>query len=329
MNGVFIIPTGIGCSIGGHSGDAVCAVNLISSVCNNLIVNPNAVNASDINEMATNCLYVEGSIIDRFLHGDFGLRKVRQNKILLAVNTPVHTNTINSVNAGKISLGVDIEICELKTPLILNAKFKNDIAKGEVFGWKELVSQVKGYSFDALAIQTIINVEDSVAEKYLLHGGINPWGGVEALASKLIANQLDKPVAHSPQEKDNSFFSSFCEVVDPRMSAETVSVSYLHCILKGLAKAPRISSLQYSELSYRDIDFLITPDNCFGNPHKICLKKDIPIIVVKDNTTVLNNKFPDRCIMVENYLEAVGWIMCHKIGIKKQSVLSWLVKEGE
>ena len=66
MNGIFIIPTGIGCSIGGHAGDATCAVNLIASICNDLIVNPNAVNASDINEMANNCLYVEGSILDRF-----------------------------------------------------------------------------------------------------------------------------------------------------------------------------------------------------------------------------------------------------------------------
>ena len=32
------------------------------------------------------------------------------------------------------------------------------------------------------------------------------------------------------------------EVVDPRMSAEAVSASFLHCVLKGLGKSPRIVS---------------------------------------------------------------------------------------
>ena len=29
-------------------------------------------------------------------------------------------------------------------------------------------------------------------------------------------------------------------VVDPRMSAEAISASFLHCVLKGLHKSPRI-----------------------------------------------------------------------------------------
>ena len=56
MYGIFVIPTGIGCEIGGHAGDANPAVKLIASVTDKLIVNPNAVNASDINEMPDNAL---------------------------------------------------------------------------------------------------------------------------------------------------------------------------------------------------------------------------------------------------------------------------------
>jgi len=322
MNGVFIIPTGIGCDIGGHAGDAVCAVNLVASICDNLIVNPNAVNASDINEMANNCLYVEGSMIDKFLEGKIGLRKVRKNKILLVVNSPVHINTINSVNAAKVSLGIDIEICELQKSLVLNAKFINGIARGEVRNWRELCDQVKQYVFDALAIQTPIHVEDEVIEKYLKEGGVNPWGGVEALASKLISQELNKPVAHSPQEKDDSYFKDFLEVVNPRMSAECVSVSYLHCILKGLSKAPRIDNTIRRDLFYTDIDFLITPDNCFGMPHEYCLENNIDVIVVEDNNTVLNNTFSKECIRAKNYLEAIGILQSYKIGINSKSVLS-------
>ena len=43
--------------------------------------------------------------------------------------------------------------------------------------------------FDALAIASQIECPPSVAKNYLKHGGVNPWGGVEAIASKLIAEK--------------------------------------------------------------------------------------------------------------------------------------------
>lgn len=321
MNGVFIIPTGIGCSIGGHAGDAVCAVNLIASQCENLIVNPNAINASDINEMAPNCLYVEGSIIDEFLRGETGLMKSRRNKILLAVNPPIHPQTVNSVNAAIVSLGVDIEIVELKTPLVMKAGFEPDgSAGGEVTGWEELLRQTRGHRFDALAIQSEIDAPKDVVSHYLAHGGVNPWGGVEAKASRLIAHRLRKPVAHAPFEPDDSPFKRFAEVVNPRLSAEIVSVSFIHCVLKGLARAPLLRTSPGASLYCTDMDFLVTPDDCFGAPHKACRQRGIEVIVVRENKSVLNNAFPSDCTFVDNYLEAAGLLACRKIGIGEQSV---------
>ena len=75
MNVVMIVPTGIGCEIGGHAGDASPAAKLLASVCDNLIIHPNVVNASDINEITENMWYVEGSILDRFLLNQIKLRK--------------------------------------------------------------------------------------------------------------------------------------------------------------------------------------------------------------------------------------------------------------
>src|SRR5689334_14321472 len=51
FNAVFLIPTGIGVELGGHAGDAGPASRLLASACDNLILHPNVVNASDINEM--------------------------------------------------------------------------------------------------------------------------------------------------------------------------------------------------------------------------------------------------------------------------------------
>ena len=49
FNVAMLIPTGIGAAIGGHAGDATPVAQLIASVCDNLVIHPNVVNASDIN----------------------------------------------------------------------------------------------------------------------------------------------------------------------------------------------------------------------------------------------------------------------------------------
>jgi hypothetical protein len=61
---------------------------------------------------------------------------------------------------------------------------------------------------------------------------------------------------------------------------------------------------------------------CWGRPHNACLKVDIPIIIVRDNTTRDTTYIPDdsRIIYVENYWEAVGVIMSEKAGICPLSV---------
>ncbi len=319
MNVVFIIPTGIGCEIGGHAGDANPVVKLIGSCCNKIITHPNAVNASDINEMPGNTLYVEGSILDRFLRGEIYLEEVFYNKILLIVNTPVSVNTINSVNAAKATIGANIEIVELRTELKMCGYYDSaGKADGEVQGFLELCRQVSEYDFDALAIQSVIEVKNDTALEYLKEGGVNPWGGIEAKLSKLVANAINKPVAHSPLENFEGVMKDFNEVVDYRLAAEMVSISYLHCILKGLHQAP---VLNYDNgLSVNDIDFLISPINCVGEPHIACLNAGIPVIAVRENKNILNDKMPDEFIIVDNYVEAAGLLMAYKAGIDQESV---------
>jgi len=332
MNVVLIVPTGIGCEIGGHAGDANPVAKLIGKCCDKLITHPNVVNASDINEMPDNTLYVEGSILDRFLKGQILLEEVFYNKILVVVNKPVSTDTINAINASRLTIGTDIELIELETELKMTGFYdKKGMADGEVRGWFDLVRQVSKYDFDALAIQTDIHVFKETKLKYLLGiGGVNCWGGVEAKASKLIADSLNKPVAHSPfvdWKKREDDLCDFFEIVDPRMSAEMVSMCYLHCILKGLHKAPRISKTK--GLSVNDVDFLITPINCVGEPHIACMRAGVPIIAVRENKSVLNDKMPNDFIIVNNYLEAAGVLMAYKAGVNYRSVTRPIKKLGQ
>ena len=322
MNVVLIIPTGIGCEIGGHAGDANPVAKLLGQCCDKLILHPNVVNASDINEMPVNALYVEGSTLDRFLRGEIYLDdNIFFNKILLVVNKPVIPDTINAMNAAKMTIGADIELVELNTKLEMTGFYKDNKADGTVKGWLELCKQIENYEFDALAIQTDVQVDKETKFSYLRKGGVNPWGGVEAIASKLVSDKLDKPVAHSPftdWSKGEDDLCDFFEVVDPRVAAEMVSVAYLHCILKGLHKAPRID---YEKgLSADDVDFLVTPIDCVGDPHYACMEAGIPIIAVKENKNILKDKMPDSFIIVDNYIEAAGLLMAYKCGITVDSV---------
>ncbi len=321
MNVVMIIPTGIRCEIGGHAGDATPVARLLGACCNELVLHPNVVNASDINEMPENAWYVEGSHLDRFLRGEIELQKVRQNRILVAVNF-AQKETINAVSAARASLGVDATMLVLDSPLNMVATMTDGRADGEVTGWKALVEQVQKHEFDALALSTPIEVEDEINKNYWENGGVNPWGGVEAKASKLIATALNKPVAHAPVmvSEDTPFcLHDWDFVADPRMAAEVLSWAFLHCVLKGLHTAPRIGE----GLSVKDIDVMVSPE-CWGPPHKACCEHDIPIIIVRENKTIYSTPFGypayKYCTCVDNYLEAAGVIIAMKAGITLTSV---------
>src|ERR1700742_2783468 len=125
LNAVMLIPTGVDCAIGGHAGDATPAARLLANVCDNLVLHPNVVNASDVNEQTENSLYVEGSIICRLLMGTVGLRKVRQNRVLLVTedrrDAPnVVDQTINCAEGARATLGMDIsEVMVLEKELFL------------------------------------------------------------------------------------------------------------------------------------------------------------------------------------------------------------------
>ena len=326
MNILLIVPTGIGCEIGGHAGDAQPVAKLIGACCDNLITHPNVVNASDVNEMPENTWYVEGSQLDKFLEGKIYLKPVFQNKILVVVNK-IDYQSVNAVNAARASIGCDAEIVELKTPLTLIATMKNGIASGEVEGWRELVNQICKYNFDALGIATPITISEEALENYFIHfihGGVNPVGGVEAIVSKLIAEALGKPVAHGPVDYN---LKNFKKIVDPRKSVEIITNNFIHCILKGLNKAPKIVEKKSNNcLGVEDVDIMISPLGCFGIPHAACLKNNIPIMIVKENKSVLNDKLPSMSrmvknyIYVDNYIEAAGYLMAMKAGIHPSTV---------
>jgi hypothetical protein len=109
--GAFIVPTGIGASIGGFAGDASCYARKIAQHCN-LIVNPNVVNAGCFSGITDSMLYTEGYAIDEFFKGKISLSPSRNNKIGVifdkAISQKVLNVHINTINAVKTVYGVNV-----------------------------------------------------------------------------------------------------------------------------------------------------------------------------------------------------------------------------
>jgi len=329
---VLVIPTGIDAEIGGHCGDGNPVARLIASACDVLITHPNVVNASDINEMTENTLYVEGSILTRLLTGQIGLQKVRSNKVLVLMDSHedkyFNEEVINAVSSARVTLGMDCDVHEMKNHLESTSFYsKSGRAIGEIKQLENLFEVVKKYrnGYDAIGLSTFIKTPKDYFKKYFEKDNIvNPWGGIEAMLTHSLAETFGIPCAHSPMassEEKNLELG----IVDPRKAPETASVTYLHCILKGLHRSPKIVPSNQG-LTVEDVSCLIIPDGCVGLPTLACLEQNIPVIAVRGNKNRMKNdlsKLPfgkNKLFVVDNYLEAVGIMKCLKSGVSPSSI---------
>lgn len=341
FNVVLLVPTGIGSEIGGHAGDAGPVAKLIASVCDHLITHPNVVNASDINELPENGLYVEGSVISRFLLGTAGLQRVRSNRVLFLMDS--HEDqwfmdaAINSLNAARATYGLNCpRILQLDPPVKLKAQYTaSGLAAGRVDGMENLIAALEPYrgEYDAIALAGVIQVPLEYHEKYFHSHGemVNPWGGVEAIYTHAVSMLYDLPSAHSPMLESEEVLELESGVVDARMAAEAVSYTFLQCIFKGLQRSPRIVTdpvaMQASGiLTAADVSCMVVPEGAVGLPILAALEQNIPVIAVRENKNLMKNDTaalpwaPGQYMVVENYLEAAGVLCAMKAGIAFEAV---------
>ncbi len=325
---VLLIPTGIGAEIGGHCGDGNSIARLLATASDVLITHPNVVNAADINEMTDNTEYVEGSILSKFLLGKVGLQKVRSNKVLMLMDKHheefFNEEIINAVSSARITLGLDCDVYEMDNLIESTSQYsKSGRAIGKVNGLEKLflvIEKHKNY-YDAIALSTFIKVPNDFNKKYFsIDDMVNPWGGVEAMLTHSISEIFNIPCAHSPMMTSSEVMELELGIVDPRKAPESSSTTYLHCVLKGLHRSPRIVGPTQG-ITLEDVSCVILPDGCLGLPTLACLENEIPLIVVKENRNLMCNdlhKLPfknNKAFFVNSYLEAVGVMTALKAGI--------------
>ena len=341
FNAVLLVPTGIGAEVGGHAGDAGPVARLLAEVCDTLITHPNVVNASDLIELPNNALYVEGSIICRLLMGTAGLQPVRSNRVLVVIDkheSPsfVHA-AINSVSAARSSYGLTCtKVVQLDPPVRLVSRYTSSGAAAgrvdQLEGIFRVLDENRG-DYDAVAISSVIDVPESYHTDYFESEGemVNPWGGVEAMLTHAISTFYEIPSAHSPMEPSQKIGDKDPGIVEPRLAAEAVSVTYFNSVLKGLMCSPRIvtspdAMLHTSTINVSKISCLVIPDGCLGLPTIAAMEQGIPVIAVRENKNVMRNDLlvlpwaTDQLRLVDNYWEAAGVIAAMKAGISPASV---------
>src|ERR1039457_1654160 len=248
---VQIVPTGVRCEIGGFAGDACPATNLLAASADILITHPNAVNASEVNERAGNVLYVERRSLDDFLLGHLALVPSRGNRIGTFVDRTgiaYLKDVVNALNAARASDGIDCGHYTVSAEEIgVRSQWsETGCAVGTIRNPVAILEAVEHLLAQGVhAVGGVSVIHGVTADEFARHlsGKLpNPSGGVEAIVTHLISKVFRVPTAHAPLP----YYQDIKERAthNPRASAEFISTPHYLCVLKGLATAPRLESIE-------------------------------------------------------------------------------------
>lgn len=293
-NVAFIIPTGVGASIGGYAGDGSVYARKFSRY-TNLIVNPNVVNAGGFSGITESMLYTEGYTLDSFFRGEISLIPSSNNKIGIiydkAIPKDVLNIHINTQNAVSIVYGVDIPFYDVTEDEVGVEFYITDdgISVGSVKNIQTLGNSCKRLiekGCNGIAVVCLFDDSQDDNPQYSSAQGVDPVGGVEAIISHYISKYFKVPCAHSPAFAD---YSITTDLINPKSAAEYITPTFLPCILLGLSQAPLISENFNEGLNINDLDALVVPHNSLGSvPVFESIQSGIDVYAVKENSTVLN-----------------------------------------
>lgn len=334
---VSVVPTGIGCEIGGYAADAAPATALLASCTDYLITNPNAVNASDFIFMKENVWYTEGYIIDQFCKGGVNLYEPYFNKVGLIIEKTSQQELeviFNIVNTVRAVYGVNIEHYVITDGPVGGKCERNKsgsyVGKLEDTGVLSRACE-KLIREGVNAIGVTSHIKDLPQGDYARHfQGLhpNPVGGAEAIISHLIEAKYKLPAAHAPLINMKNMELK-TNIVDARGAGEFSSTSGLACVLVGLSRAPQVSPLPGCRIkeivNINNLLAIVAPASALGGIPMIYAEKyQIPVIAVKNNQTILDITAShlqlNQVIEVNNYIEAAGIIQALKHGISLESI---------
>ena len=333
---LMVVPTGIGCLIGGYAGDALPSARLLAAASGCLITHPNVMNGASLYWKDPRIHYVEGYGIDRFAAGDWALRPIRQQRIGLLLDAGIEPELrqrhLQVADGCRATLGIEIgPVVSSDVPLGVHLGLGQS---GASWGTLErpdalLRAGERLKANGATAIAVVARFPDDQGSEALQayrHGsGVDALAGAEAVISHLLVRHLEIPCAHAPALSALPLDPQ----LDPRAAGEELGYTFLACVLVGLSQAPELvqrSSANIRDLVADDLGVLVVPEGSLGGEAALaCLERKVPVICVTNpsllqvTSTVLG--LGSEVLQASSYAEAAGMVLALREGVSLSALM--------
>lgn len=340
---LLVIPTGIGCCIGGYAGDGLPAARLLAAASGCLITHPNVMNGAALYWSDPRIHYVEGWALNRFAAGDLALAPVRQRQVGLLLDAGIEPELrqrhLQVADACRATLGLAVgPVLTTERPLgVALSRSSSGASGGGLEHPAELLragERLREAGATAIAIVTRFPDDNGPQELAAYRGGagVDGLAGAEAVISHLLGRHLGIPCAHAP-----ALAPLPLEVgLDPRAAAEELGHTFLPCVLVGLSRAPDLVPLQPAsplvgaalpaELIHpARIGAVVAPAGALGGEAVLrCAARGLPVIAVQSNACVLEVSGDALGIPVlpaATYAEAAGLVLALREGIEPSALV--------
>ena len=247
---LLVIPTGVGCVVGGYAGDGLPAARLLAAASGCLITHPNVMNGAALYWSDRRIHYVEGWALDRFAAAELALAPVAGRRVGLLLDAGIEpelrARQLQAAEACRATLGLSIgPVVTTELPLGVGLSLG---PSGSSWGSLErpdalLRAGEKLVAAGATAIAAVARFpEDPESEAlvaYRAGSGVDALAGAEAVISHLLVRHLGIPCAHAPALAPLPLDPD----LDPRAAAEELGHTFLPCVLVGLSRAPDLLPL--------------------------------------------------------------------------------------
>ncbi len=335
---LMVVPTGIGCEIGGFAGDALPSARLLAAASGCLITHPNVMNGAALYWSDHRIHYVEGYGLDRFAAGEWALQPVRQQRIGLLLDAGIEADlrqrhlqvadgcraslglTIGPVVTTDQPLGVHLELGESGTSWGTLDRPDALLRAGE---------RLKAAGATAIAVVARFpdDPESEALAAYRHGGGVDALAGAEAVISHLLVKHLQMPCAHAPALDPLPLDLQ----LDPRAAGEELAYTFLACVLVGLSRAPNLLVAEGSGLSdcllAEQLGAVVAPAGALGGEAVLaCLERRVPLITVANPSLLEVTVDALRCeggnpvLQAGSYAEAAGFLLALREGVNAEAM---------
>ena len=329
-----LVPTGIGCAIGGYAGDALPSARLLAAASGCLITHPNVMNGASLYWSDSRVHYVEGYGLDRFAEGDWVLRPVRRQRIGLLLDAGIEPELaqrqIQVAEGCRASLGLEIgPVMSTDAPLDVTLERGASGASWGRLGCPDALlragARLKQAGATAIAVVARFP-EDPDSEElaaYRQGSGVDALAGAEAVISHLLVKHLQIPCAHAPALDPLPLDPQ----LDPRAAGEELGYTFLACVLVGLSRAPDLvtGQRQPGDLDAAQLGAVVVPEGALGGEAVMaCLERNVPLITV-ENPSVLSVSadalgLSQGVLHAGSYSEAAGLVLALREGLSPASL---------